>query len=241
MGLIVAVWVWPDKGGNFMMDEVRASFDARATEYDAGRRSLIPNFDEYYRIGVDALTCVAPAPRVLDLGGGTGLSTSFLLERYPKARVTLLDFSEEMLAIARERFKGNADIDFMIGDYRALPLTEDFDIVMSGLSIHHLTKQEKRELMAGVFRVLKPGGEFFNADLVSCVDEGLEQEMHKRLQTFLGTSLTEDDVQRFIASQRIDRPESLENQLLFLHAAGFKVVECLYRYWIYGVFYGRKG
>jgi tRNA (cmo5U34)-methyltransferase len=223
-----------------MADEVQASFDARATVYDENRRSIIPNFDEFYRVGVDALAYTGDSPCVLDLGGGTGLSTSYLLKRYPSARVTLLDFSKEMLAIAHERFRGNPNIDFVVGDYRTFSPTEDFDAVISGLSIHHLNAQEKRELAARVFDFLGPTGEFFNADLVQCADGHLEQEMQRRLRTFMRTSLPEPDVQRFIESQRIDRPESLENQLAFLRLAGFGVVECLYRYWIYGVFYGRK-
>jgi tRNA (cmo5U34)-methyltransferase len=223
-----------------MADEVQASFDARATVYDANRRNLIPNFDEYYRIGVEALVYEGTSPRILDLGGGTGLSTSYLLERYPKARVTLLDFSEEMLSIARERFKDNSAIDFIVGDYRSFSPTEKFDAVISGLSIHHLTAHEKQELAVRVFDLLKPKGEFFNADLVRCADERLERKMHQRLHAFMRTTMPEEDIQRFILSQRIDRPEPLEDQLGFLRMAGFEVVECLYRYWIYGVFYGQK-
>jgi tRNA (cmo5U34)-methyltransferase len=223
-----------------MTDEVRTSFDARATIYDANRRDLIPNFDEFYRIGVDALVYSGDAPRVLDLGGGTGLSTTFLLERYPAARVTLLDFSQEMLAVARERFANNPNISFSVGDYRDLLLSERFDIVISGLSIHHLASAEKRELAARVFALLEPRGEFFNADLVRCEDDRLEQEMQRRLQGFLRKGLSARGVQRFIESQRLDKPDSLEQQLASLRAAGFRVVECLYRYWIYGVFYGQK-
>jgi tRNA (cmo5U34)-methyltransferase len=91
-----------------------------------------------------------------------------------------------------------------------------------------------------IFELLAPTGEFFNTDLVRCADERLEQEMQRRLQAFMRASLSEEEIQRFIESQRIDRPESLEDQLTFLRLAGFAVVECLYRYWIYGVFYGQK-
>ncbi|MDR2196409.1 MAG: methyltransferase domain-containing protein [Coriobacteriales bacterium] len=223
-----------------MTDEVQASFDARATRYDENRRNLIPNFDEYYRIGVDALAYEGISPRVLDLGGGTGLSTSYLLERYPEARVTLLDFSEEMLAIARERFRDNPNIGFAVGDYRVFRPAETFDIVISGLSIHHLSTQEKRDLAVSIFGVLTPTGEFVNADLVRCADEHLEQKMHRHLHAFMRATMSADEVEHFIVSQRIDRPEPLEDQLDFLHSAGFTVAECLYRYWIYGVFYGRK-
>jgi tRNA (cmo5U34)-methyltransferase len=223
-----------------MTDKVQASFDARAAVYDLNRRNLIPHFDEYYRLGVDALAYQGDSPRVLDLGGGTGLSTAFLLERYPNARVTLLDFSDEMLAVARERFKDKPHVDFAVGDYRVFSPSGDFDIIISGLSIHHLAAGEKRALAAKIYGLLRPSGEFVNTDLVKCVDEHLEREMQQRLRAFLRISVPEDEAQRFIKSQDIDIPAPLEEQLSYLRSAGFTVAECLYRYWIYGVFYGRK-
>jgi tRNA (cmo5U34)-methyltransferase len=223
-----------------MADKVQASFDARATSYDANRRNLIPNFDEFYSVGVDALAYDGTVPRVLDLGGGTGLSTSFLLKRYPDARVTLLDFSEEMLAVARKRFSDNPNVTFEVGDYRSALPDERFDIVVSGLSIHHLTADEKRRLATQVHALLVPGGEFFNADLVRCGDERLEQEMQRRLQGYLRKGISEEGVRRFVDSQHIDIPAPLEDQLDGLRSAGFEVVECLYRYWVYAVFYARR-
>ena len=223
-----------------MSDTVQAHFDARATDYDDNRRYLIPNFDEFYSVGVDALACSETDPRVLDLGGGTGLSTSFLLKRFPSARITLLDFSEEMLSVARERFKDNPNIDFVVGDYRSFSLDEVFDIVISGLSIHHLTFDEKQELTNKVYGLLAPTGEFLNADLARGESELLEAEMHRRLDGFLCENLTEDQVQRFNDSQRIDIPVSVAEHFELMKRAGFRVVDCLYRYWIYGVFYGQK-
>jgi tRNA (cmo5U34)-methyltransferase len=229
-----------NRGRDIVADEVQASFNARATVYDGNRRFLIPNFDEYYSVGVSALSYQGDCPRVLDLGGGTGLSTAFLLERYPRAHVTLLDFSEEMLTVARERFKDNTNVSFTVGDYRVYQPRERFDIIISGLSIHHLTFEEKRKLVAKAFGLLEGKGEFFNADLVRCVDGRLEQEMQSRLRAFLRENMSEEEVQRFIASQRIDIPATLDEQLFFLRSAGFELVECLYRYWIYGVFYAQK-
>ena len=97
-------------------DAVQQAFNIKAATYDQNRRLLIPDFEEFYSVGIDALAYDNASPRVLDLGGGTGLSTDFLLKRYPQARVTLLDFADEMLSIARERFKDNPNIDFQVGD-----------------------------------------------------------------------------------------------------------------------------
>ena len=223
-----------------MADTVRSHFDSRATNYDDNRRYLIPNFDEFYSIGVDALICSKADPRVLDLGGGTGLLTLFLLRRYPKARVTLLDFSEEMLTIARERYQDNPNIDFAVGDYRFCSLEGPFDIVISGLSIHHLSFEEKQELTDSIYQLLSSAGEFLNVDLAKGENEQIEQEMHRRLDDFLFENLTEEQVQGFRDSQLLDIPITINEQFDLMRKSGFTVVDCLYRYWIYGVFYGQK-
>ena len=223
-----------------MADTVQAHFDSRAADYDSNRRCLIPNFDEFYSIGIDALVCSKASPRVLDLGGGTGLSTLFLLRRYPEARVTLLDFSEEMLAIARERYRDNPNIDFAVGDYRSFSLDGPFDIVISGLSIHHLSHEEKQGLTSRIHGLLSPQGEFVNVDLAKGESERIEQEMHRRLDGFLRENLTEEQVQAFNDSQLLDIPVTINEHFELMRKAGFKVVDCLYRYWIYGVFYGQK-
>ena len=248
-----------------MPDTVQAHFSGRAADYDGNRRNLIVNFDEFYNISVDALACTNCAPRVLDLGAGTGLSTLYLLKRFPDARVTLLDFSEEMLSVARERFRDNPNIDYVVGDYRSLSpsvvhgccsslehdatgdgggrflsLDGPFDIVISGLSIHHLTFEEKQALTGKVHNLLTPDGEFLNADMVKCESDGHEQEIQRRLKAFLRLNLNEEQMQRFEDSQRIDIPATVSENLELMRAAGFRVVDCLYRYWIYGVFYGRK-
>ncbi|MCL1847572.1 MAG: class I SAM-dependent methyltransferase [Coriobacteriia bacterium] len=223
-----------------MINAVQSHFDERASYYDDYRRHMIPNFDEYYSIGVDALACTKADPRVLDLGSGTGLSTLYLLKRFPSARVTLFDFSEEMLSVARERFRDNPSIDFVIGDYRSIALTGPFDVVISGLSIHHLSFTEKQELTNKVYDLLVPAGEFLNTDLARGENKPLEQEMHRRLEGFMRENMSEDQIQRFKDSQDMDIPVSIAEHFELMGKAGFRTVDCLYRYWIYGVFYGQK-
>ncbi|MDR2035353.1 MAG: methyltransferase domain-containing protein [Coriobacteriales bacterium] len=223
-----------------MSDAVQQHFNASAEKYDTIRRLLIPNFDEFYRIGVDSLVCAKISPRVLDLGGGTGLSTAFLLQRYPQARVTLLDFSDEMLAVARERFSENPNINFVQSDYRSFAFEESFDIVISGLSIHHLSFEEKQALTTKIQGILVASGEFVNADIVKGQNNHLEQEMQRRLGQFLQEGLTEEQLKRYYDRLYLDIPITLNEHLSIMEQAGFGLVDCLYRFWNYGVFYGQK-
>ena len=55
---------------------------------------------------LEALIAAVPFPRdaqidVLDVGGGAGVVTEAVLDAFPAARVTVQDFSEQMLARAR--------------------------------------------------------------------------------------------------------------------------------------------
>jgi len=223
-----------------MLEAVHEHFSSKAAVYDNNRRSLIPNFDEFYRVGIDVLACAKPDPRVLDLGAGTGLSTLFLLQRYPDAHVTLLDFSQEMLDVARERFSENPCISFVVGDYRSYPFEGPYDVVISGLSIHHLGFKEKQELTKRVYALLTPGGEFVNADMVKCENDLLEQEIYRRQEVFLHQTLSEEEVLRYRNSLHMDIPITVMEHLTLLRDAGFSVVDCLYRYLTNGVFYGQR-
>lgn len=92
---------------------------------------------------------------VLDLGCGTGRHTFWLAEA--GASVTAVDFSEGMLAKARQR-QGAEAIRFIQHDlHLPLPLADgSFDLVVSGLVLEHL--KELGTFFAEIRRVLKPGG-----------------------------------------------------------------------------------
>ena len=148
--------------------DVKQAFDAAAPGYDGLRRQLIPCFDDFYGAAVDALGFPAgAAPRILDLGAGTGLLAEQVLARWPRARLTLVDLSGDMLERARERFAGRgARVEIRTADYLRDPLGGPYDGVVSALSIHHLPDAGKRALFRRAFAALRPGGRFVDADNV---------------------------------------------------------------------------
>jgi len=143
-------------------------FDAAAEDYDQVRRQLVPPFDDFYGTVVESIPHEREdAMRVLDLGAGTGLLSAFVARAFPRARVTLVDASPEMLAVARRRFADEPErFELRVADYaRELPLGE-YEAVVSALSIHHLDGTGKRELFCKVYEALCAGGVFVNADQV---------------------------------------------------------------------------
>ena len=107
---------------------------------------------------------------VLDVGSGSGVVSEAVLDAFPAARLTLQDFSEPMLARARERFSTHdRAIKYVQCDLEdpAWPqkVGGPFDLVVSGIAIHNL-----KDLAAmaacyeAVHGLLKPGGCFLDYD-----------------------------------------------------------------------------
>lgn len=150
---------------------IQNQFNAVSAQYDGQRRALIPCFDLFYQTAADLAAGVPNVRRVLDLGAGTGLMSAFIHAGCPDAEYTLVDISMQMLAQARQRFQGLPNFRYMAQDLARLDeaagLPEgDFDLIVSGLAIHHLENGQKQSLFHQVARLLAPNGRFINADQV---------------------------------------------------------------------------
>src|SRR3569832_1039053 len=111
-------------------------------DYDKLRRIIIPSFDDFYGTAVEVIQSDRPktsAPlKVLDLGAGTGLYSGMVQAVLPNAEITLLDLAEEMLEKAKSRFSQlGKSPRILMGDYVETDLGGPYDLVISGLSIHH--------------------------------------------------------------------------------------------------------
>jgi len=213
------------------MEHIKKAFDAVATGYDAQREHIIPDMRNYYGAAVWAAESPFPAPVILDMGAGTGLLSALLLEKYPAANITLLDISEEMLAVARERFSGKANIFFRTGDYARADLGGPYDLVCSALSIHHLEPGEKRRLFGKIYLALSPGGIFVNADQSLGETPYFEQRYRACWNDFLAHGpLSADEHAEFLRRRTmLDKNEKLSVQLAWLRRAGFSDVDVVYR------------
>jgi SAM-dependent methyltransferase len=105
-----------------------------------------------------------PGQHVLDLGTGTGSVALRAAEAVAlNGRVTAVDISPDMLAIARRRAaSAGANITFVEGRAEAIPADADsFDAVLASLSLMDVVDREAaaREIA----RVLRPGGHLVGA------------------------------------------------------------------------------
>lgn len=104
---------------------------------------------------------------VLDVGCGTGTLAIMLKERVgATGRVCGIDPGPQQIARARSKVtRQNRAVDFQIGVIEQLAFADaSFDAVTSTMMMHHLPDDLKRQGLAEILRVLKPGGRLAIAD-----------------------------------------------------------------------------
>lgn len=99
------------------------------------------------------------AGTILDVPVGTAVFTEEKWHSLTKAKITCLDYSDDMLVQARKRLKDSYHIECVQGDVGELPMNDNsFDIVLSMNGFHAFPEKEKA--FAETWRVLKDGGVF---------------------------------------------------------------------------------
>ncbi|WLR49650.1 class I SAM-dependent methyltransferase [Bacillus tianshenii] len=223
------------------MSQIATSFNAHAKQYDAERRKLIPCYDEFYGTAAQLVDFEMKKPQILDLGAGTGLLSSMLLEKYPDGEFTLVDLSEEMLQVAKKRFTEKSNVTYVTADYTNYPFEGPYDAVVSSLSIHHLSAQQKEKLYQTINKLLKPGGIFVNADQAlgetAELDALYKQNWKTRIEA---TDLTAEQLQKAYERTKLDKMSTLSEQLGWLKKADFKDVDCVFKSYSFIVLYGKK-
>lgn len=145
-------------------------FAASAGEWDGLRDELFGRWWE-----LQALAAFLDRRLVIgDLGCGTGRLVQHLAPFVD--RVIGIDSSPSMLAAARQRLAGQANVELRQGRLEALPLeTGALDVASIFLTLHHVA--DPRGVVREAARVLRPGGRLSIVDMQPHEREEYQQEM----------------------------------------------------------------
>jgi ubiquinone/menaquinone biosynthesis C-methylase UbiE len=123
--------------------------------------------------------CISLLPSVegkvlLEVGCGNGVQANYISEKYTPGRFKAIDLNEDNIKIARQEAEtsGIQNVEFCIDDAHQLSTVEDnsVDFLINIESAFHYP--EKPDFLQQVYRVLKPGGSFVIADILTTKTRG---------------------------------------------------------------------
>lgn len=160
---------------------------------------------------------------------------------FPAATLHLTDISEAMLAEARRRFADAPRVTFSVQDHLQLSAVAEYDLALSALSVHHLEHDGKQELFHRVYRALRPGGVFINADQALGPTAQEEDEYERQwLAHVTASGVSAASLEAARARMRDDKSALLSDQMTWLSEAGFTDVRCPYARGRFVVYAGTK-
>src|SRR3989338_2714591 len=180
--------------------------------------------------------------KVLELGVGTGLTSERLLRQIPNADYTAVDFSEQMLAGARQRLS-QYNVTFVNGDYSQIDLPNDNDLVVSVVGIHHQeTDDDKKSLFQRIYDSLNKTGAFIFGDLVTYRDQteaALNEAKH--FHHLVENAENEESLREWAHHHKfLNKLAPLEDQVEWLREVDFTEVTVLYQKFNTTLIYARK-
>lgn len=144
--------------------QAHGAFTGRLTRrYDFLARRILRGF--YRRIAEDLALLAPTGADVLDVGTGPGVLPVETARRRGDIRITGIDPSTDMIAMAERNIAPFADrVDVRIGSAAEIPCGDAaFDLVVASLSLHHW--DDVSASVAELARVLRPGGKLVVYDL----------------------------------------------------------------------------
>jgi tRNA (cmo5U34)-methyltransferase len=166
--------------------------------------------------------------QVLDVGAGHGPFADEILATHTGSTICLQDYSEAMLHEAADRLAGfPGRFDAHLSDLRDPTWPSDvcgpFHAVVTAAVVHSLDRATVRRVYADIVGLLRPGGCFFNLDLVLQPPErGVIASIHRTVGS-AGFSHDQD------GDDPDDPPPTLEEQLGWLREGGFGEVDCVWK------------
>jgi tRNA (cmo5U34)-methyltransferase len=218
-------------------------FDQMSGQYAEAIDRCVPRYREMLWAILHYLPAEMAPARILELGCGSGNLSELVCRRFPTASVGLVDFSGRLLEQCRRRLAGFPGIEYVEADFRELQFDHrSFDLIVSSISIHHLSHDEKGRLFVDIHGWLTPGGVFSYSDQFAGVTDDLyDRQMAdwKLLAEQLGG--TAQQWETWMEHQEAhDHHAALIDQIDWLRQAGFRTIDCTWRYVLWTVLQARK-
>ena len=212
-----------------MNEAVNATFNSEASIYDSTVDYLIL---DYHQILLDILSHIEfesdDSFTILDAGCGTGNLIKLLVERFPNAKIYGLDFSNDMLEIAKKKNPSVSFIEGDIFDVENLPLPS-FDLIVVSFVLHNfINEDEHLKAMQTLNNMLSVNGKLIMADLIDPDKENSIKE-EKLITLMKKHQLSDEIIDKWISTLRIeDHPLTIKRNAELLIETNYTDVSYKY-------------
>lgn len=214
------------------MDKILQHFKKTVGDYDTVANKVVMEDEALQQAIVEAVgLAVDTQCTIIDLGCGTGHGMKMLLDKFVRARVIGIDFSDRMIEKAQKNLVEYADrIELIEADFRAWAMPPA-QVIVSGVAIHNISHEEKSLLFKNIYSALAPGGVFINGDFIA--GESIEQQtlFDDTYRKFLEANLEGEELSVWIHHAfKEDMPLALSEQGILLKTIGFKPMDVLWQH-----------
>jgi tRNA (cmo5U34)-methyltransferase len=212
-------------------------FDAGVTEcFEDMLRRSIPQYDVMRQIVHDtACAFRTPETGIMDLGSSRGDGVTGLLEKYQKRnRFVLVEVSEPMLKVLRERFEepvASGDMAILDRDLRKGAPHMVSCIIQSVLCIQFTPIEYRLKILQSVHDSLIHGGAFIMVEKVLGATGEIDSLLvDQYYQMKKDSGYTEEEIQRKRMSlEGVLVPLTAQWNEELMHNVGFRQVDCIWR------------
>lgn len=198
--------------------------------YDRKIKQTLPYYDEFYEQVIELVKSLKYYPvRWLDIGCGTGKMGSVAFENVDLEKFVFCDSSEEMIRIAKERFKCyNAE--FSVCDVQNLVYANEFDVITAIQVNHYLHMDERKIALQNIYEALKDNGLFVSFEnFAPFTDLGKKVYLEKWKKYQMKQGKSAEECEKHIKRYGEDYfPVSISENMELMRNCGFKVVEILW-------------
>jgi tRNA (cmo5U34)-methyltransferase len=216
-------------------DQVEQHFAKQADEYEQLMVRLVPQYLEQHRIIQSLLPNEDRDYSVLDLGCGNGVLSELVLRKLPHSHIVGFDLTENMLrAFEKKLSEYSGRYEMKQGNFLTDPIGSRYDIILAGLTLHHLTWSQREQFYKTLSNSLREGGLLIARDIIIDEDERVRRDQYALWMEFM-KSQGEDPESWYSKHMEKDHPISLSNHFAWLRNAGFTKVGCHWRLYNFAI------
>jgi len=209
---------------------VQEHFAKQVCEYESLMTRLVPDYLKQHQI----ISKLLPKNknkkyRVLDLGCGNGVLSEIVLKKLPNSHIVGFDITDEMLMAYKQKINQYTNTYQLIkGDYKNDSIGDSYDIILTGMTLHHLNWEERKAFYKKLFKSANKNAVYISNDII--IDEDIDVQKHQ-YQLWKQFMKEQGENPDFWYNKHInkDYPIILSDNFNWLKDAGFKQTACHWR------------